>query len=274
VLGALLIAGLRLRGLGLFRCMLAGACAIENSALVTGMDFENHRWVYASAPMAEILFMGMVARGFEKGREHLGWVLRILRVMPVGMLFIAVLFRPFEALKAEESAINSQLLAEQRPLRAALGTLSAECSLAGPKEADVALLFSRAGQLYQVPHTSQTSLISDREVNERHALNAWLMGFERADYAAEARPETWRRGVAADTADELDTIAQNRLAIFDALEKDGAPALLARYRPCALLLPTGAAPPRRGGVWTSLAKSPRWTLWRVASGEWRVESGK
>jgi hypothetical protein len=261
VLGALLIAGGRVRGLGLIWCMLAGAFALKNSALFTGLEFENYHWVYVTAPMGEILLLGLFARGFEKWREHLGWVLKILWVIPVGMLAIVAVFRPVEALKAEESVNNSRLLEELRPLRGALSQLPPECSLAGPPEANVALLFSPAGQLYQVPYTVHTSLISEQEIDERHALNAWLIGLDRNEYVAQAKPKKFHAIAVSDESTILDVVLQRRLKIFDQILKDGAARLLERYRPCALLLSATAPQPTRGGPWVQTATGPRWTLW-------------
>src|SRR5258708_33512963 len=58
-----------------------------------------------------------------------------------------------------------------------------------------------------------------------------LMGHERAKYAAEARPDSWRPRKTGDTPTSLDEDGRTRLAIFDNLEQGRVWGLLAPYRP-------------------------------------------
>jgi hypothetical protein len=148
------------------------------------------------------------------------------------------------------------------PLAPALAELGPDDVLAGPAACNLAVLWGRGGQLYQSPHTAHRSLIPDREVHERHALNAWLQGRDEADYAAHALDEgsfSMTRSPRPEWQSEA--VREVRLTLFRALLRGERPDLLERYRPTALLLPGGVTPVR-GGPWELAAQSPDWSLWR------------
>ena len=64
------------------------------------------------------------------------------------------------------------------PIRASLGELGPDEALAGPSEVNLALLLTRAGQLYDYDQTWFSSPVPTAEVGRRFALNAWLMGMD------------------------------------------------------------------------------------------------
>ena len=132
--------------------------------------------------------------------------------------------------------------------------------LAGPPEAKVAVLFSRCALLYSSPY-SWTSLIPDNVLHERHALNAWLQGLDEPAYAAVAGSDKYADNL-PDPAHQTAAVCAERLAVFRKLsERPFAKALLARYRPGALLLAADAPAPTRAGPWHLIEACPGWRLW-------------
>jgi hypothetical protein len=259
-IGAAAVLALGLRGLGLLWWLTASGFLLANSALVTGLEFENFHWSYVHAPAGEILILGAVvlwiARWARPEQRWLSW----LWVVPAILVAIALAWRPYHALTAPESVENSRALASLRPLRPALGQLGADRVLAGPREARIALLFTRCAILYQVPYTAHSSMITDREVNERHALNAWLQGMGPADYARIADPDIFQVGPADEPSWRPAAIGRVRKEVFRQIQQDPAP-FLERYRPDTLLLPASAPVPRRGGSWRLVQKYAAWSLW-------------
>jgi hypothetical protein len=263
LVGAVAILALRLRGLGLFWWLSLAGYALSNSAIVTGLEFENYHWSYVTSPMSEILMLGIVGKVLDRWLASVPWLMGAFWVAPLAIVGAAVLFRPYEALKAPEAAEATRLIEELRPLRPALSELEADCSLAGPRVANFAILFTRAGQLFDQPHSIQSSLISGQEGHERFALNHWLMGIKHAEFVPLARPKTFHTGPDPEEPGALDEAAETRIRLFDEIDGDSSKAseLLLRYRPCALILPSDAEPPTRGGPWKRAGESPRWILW-------------
>jgi hypothetical protein len=274
VVGACIVGALGVQNFGLLWCLLVAGFALKNSAVLTGLEFENYHWGFVTASMAEILLLCALVRLADPGDRAPRPLLKALWIVPLCFLALALVIRWHEALHAEESVFLSRLLKEERPLRGPLYELPAECSLAGPSEADLALLFTPAGKLFAFPHTLDSSLISEREVDERHALNAWLMGWNRDEYAARCRPRAFHVIVHEDEARKVDEVAQHRLQIFDTLENGRAAELAARFRVCALLLPSSAPKPTRLGPWTEAGQSPEWTLWTRSTGHTSLSADK
>ncbi len=272
LIGAVAAIALRSRALGLVWCFAAAGYLLTNSAIVTGLEFENFHWKYITNPCAEVLLLA--AAGLAIDRATRGWARRLaplLWAVPVAMAAIAIAWRPFEALEGAEAAGWSRRIDSLRPLRPALEPLGPDVSLAGPQEASLALLWGRCGQLYNEPYTAHISVITDDEVHERFVLNQWLQGDRRAAMAAAARP---RRHFRFDSPlarrYDNDAIVARRLAIFDRLEAGDPDGLVRKYRPDALLLPADAPDPTRGGPWERAATAGDWTLWvKPAAGSGR-----
>jgi hypothetical protein len=270
-LGLIAILGWRMRGLRLLWCLTLAGYALANSALVTGLEFENFHWSIVHASMGEIMLLGIGGQLLDRcsctdaRRQKL---LRLAMAMAMALVVIAFVWRPYEALRAPDSAKNSQVLRELKPLRQTLAALNPNCSLAGaPHAVNVALLYTQSAQLFQEPYTAHLSFIPDREVHERHALNGWLEGFDAQTYATTTTTQRFSGGLFTRPEWEADAVKKNRLGIFNELENPhGADALIERFRPCYLLLPADAPPPMRGGAWRLIGHSATWNLWERISG--------
>jgi hypothetical protein len=261
VAGALAIVVARLAGLGLLWWFTVVGFGLANSALATGLEFENFHWNYVYSPIGEILLLAAAGLWLDRRAMLSATLLKTLWVIPVSLVSIAFVWRPYEALSAPEAAANSRTLRELKPLEPALNELGPGCTLAGGPETTIAFLYTRCGLLFQDPYTVQLSPITDRETWERHALNGWLLGLDVASYERTARPERFQVGLYVEPRWDPDYVARTRLECFRRiLDQDGG-EILARYHPDHLLRSSEAPPPRRGGRWVRIAESPRWALW-------------
>jgi hypothetical protein len=164
--------------------------ALTCSAVVTGREFDNFHWgALVANPMSEVLVLAICVLAADR----FGWRTRAWpAVVGVGMvvLAIAVAWRPYEALAAPEPAHNSAVIAQLQPLRPWLDRLSPSETLAGATDARIAVLYGQAGLLYMAPYTAHACLLSDDEVHQRAALNAWVSGLSRDELieASDAQP--------------------------------------------------------------------------------------
>lgn len=252
-LGAVAFRRTRHRGLGLLLLLAVCGYLLKNSAIVTGLEFENYHWNFIQNSIGSlVLFLSLLLL-----MPRLRWPLLLLGA---ALVIFAGQWRAFESHKAKEAVERSLHLRELEPLTEALGKLSPDQTLAGPPLVDDALLLSRCGQLYHAPHTAHRSLIGDEEVHERHALNAWVQGMTEADYAAVAGDEHFSMTKSPRPEWQSDAVREARVKAFRALEAGGV--VPERHRPLVLLTQTGNTP-TRGGTWKKLASSPEWALWEL-----------
>ncbi len=262
-LATVAIVAFRLKNLALPWWLALFGFALANSAMVTGLEFENYHWNLVYSPMGAILVLSCVASVLDRYSGNRPHRLIPLATVPLAMVALAVVWRPFEALHAKEAVENSRILSGMADIRPGLAGLTPDRILAGPTEARVALLLGRSGMLFQDPHTSHSTLIPDREVHERHALNAWLQGISAEDYAKTCAIGRFQVGAESLPEWEPDAVAAARLAIFRAIEADNGKALLSRYRPDVLLLPADLPSPPRGGPWSLLLRGKSWSVWKI-----------
>jgi hypothetical protein len=262
-IGALGVLALRCSGIGVLWCFTLAGYGLANSAVVTGLEFENFHWLTVCNFTGEVMVLGVLGRFLDRRPGARGLGLGAIWLLAGATSVIAAVWRPYEAIKAADSARNTQIQRELRPLRPGLAVLGVDHALAGPTATNVAILYSQCAQLYSHPYSWTFSLVPDEVLHERHALNGWLMGLDLLSYSQIAternvqfpRPE-WEGGV----------VRGARARIFEQLSERSDAQLLDRYRPDYLLLPATAPPPRRAGPWILMSKGPAWALWsRVAS---------
>jgi hypothetical protein len=251
---------------------------LANLAIFTGLEFENLHWVLVHAPMGEILILAVAVVSLERwySAGKLRWIPQVFtprafRSVAWGLtgslVLIAFVWRPYEVIRARTSIQMAHTLQELRPLRSVLQSLGTGRTLAGPWQSQVAMLHGRNAVLFFEPETP-ILLISMDEVNERHALNAWLKGVDEAEYQVSPtlgyttkfgylRPEWSSQGV-----------ARQRLAIFQRLlaQASEGERLANRFGVTDLLLPATAPAPTRAGPWRLVQSSPSWSLWTKIGG--------
>jgi hypothetical protein len=260
-LGALGVLALGTRRVGLLWCATLCGYALANSALLTGLEFENFHWSYCYDATGELLALAVLGQWLDRAARGRPWVLRSVALVPAGVLALALVWRPVEALRAPEPSRLAAALEDLKPLRPALGRLGPEFVLAGERtEVSVALLLSRCSLLNHSLHFPSLELIPDREVHERDALDAWLRGLDLAAYERQATLTRYGLADPGDPRWPLDAIRRERVGYFRALER-GDTTLLTRYPVDGLLRRTPDGPPPRGGSWSRLAGDATWTLW-------------
>jgi hypothetical protein len=245
--------------------------ALQNSALVTGLEFENYHWSYVHSPFREVLVLTCAVLLLQRVGPLRTW-LWPLAMVPILFLGCALYLRTHQAVWGAEPVQYRAILTELRDLRPALAGMGKDDVLAGPFEANVAILFGDAGQLYQTNQSAHSSLIPDREVHERHALNAWLLGMEEARYReTAATDQPFQVGVVSRPAWAPESVRERRLQLFRQLQ-EGDSALLRRYRPTFLLLRSTDPDPQRGGPWSPVQRGKAWSLWsRVGEAQGEVQ---
>jgi hypothetical protein len=245
------------RGLAVLLAFTVAGFALRNSAIITGLEFENYHWNYVHGPAGEVLLVtiGLMLLARSKLCNRVTLVVAMLVVL---MVFAASAFTHWQRCRLGPEAVKLHaMLDELRDLRPTLETLDTRSVIAGPPVANIALLFTRGGQLYQFHQTSHSSVTTDREVNERFALNAALIGLdvthrddpnERFQVSLLKRPE-W----------EWPAVEAERAAILNELRGENGRALLKKYAVTHLLLPAGRTP--GVGSWQIVKTGSTWTLW-------------
>lgn len=260
-IGAAAAIWLRSRAIALLWCFTAAGFSLVNSAVVTGLEFENFHWNYVYSSFGEACLSASLAFAVDRFEKIPRGFIVVGALVALTTSSIAFAWRPYEALHAPEAVWNSKVLEEIEPLRGALSELTINDVLAGPREVDIALVFSRSALLFHFPHSSHSSMIPDQEVHERHALNAWLLGYDRARYAEIAGDSRFSVGAAVKPEWKKEAVLAARLKLFDRIDADPRP-FMKRYHPNVLLTRADAPKPTRGGSWRSIASSDAWTLWK------------
>jgi hypothetical protein len=243
--------------------LCVSAFILENSGIITGLEFENFHWKYVVSPFGEIIVLSVLAiiiyRHLKLGNKL---IYSGLWSIPIFLLITSAAYKYREALYLPENKTVAQLAHDIAPLNSTLESRQ-NCIIAGPKLAvAIAILSSPCGQLYHM-WTPTIEIIPDREVNERNALNAWLEGQTEDQYAREA-PEQIALCDTHNSDWQPAHVAAERLSIFAGLSDPSVAGLLLRkYHPNYLLLSSGSTMPTRGGKWSAISRSNDWVLYRL-----------
>ena len=264
VLGGAAILAFRLRGLGFVWWLTLSGFALANSALVTGLEFENFHWIYVHAPMGEILILAIAAQLLDRGNRGRANCNQLFWFVPATLLTVAGFWRPFEATHAPDAVRLNRDLANikaSQPITS-LGRLGPDDLASVPQGLDVASLISRCGFLWLEPHSYLSSVSDLESLHERHALNAWLQGESPESYRKLNREFPFLVVPSGDSARwSPEVAARRRLEIFGAIEADRGAKLLARYRPNFVL--SGTDQPPRGGPWRRVDSDGVRSLWTL-----------
>jgi hypothetical protein len=220
------------------------------SAIVTGLEFENYHWNYAYGPAKEIVIVGLISELLHRLRAGRSYLVTV--GLGIALCAFAVVWRYHDTLYARGPVLYGRILRELEPLRVELEQLKADDVLAGPMEADVALLSTRSARLYEYDQSWISSPIPSEDVDQRFALNSWLQGLDTSEFSRIVRAQSHT------------SEAHKRLEIevFQKLLDGAGDRLIERYRPSVLLLPASARAPDRAGPWSQVAGTPRWVLWK------------
>ena len=264
VLAILLSCYWRNRGLVIFTSVGFAGYLLANSAILTGIEFENWHWLYVFNPyLAIVIISGLIGWLMEKNRA--GMAMTIAGCFVMSSLYL----RYNEADIAPEAIKVRSWFEGVRLLRnAILATNDDErVCLAGDPAGHILALSMPGGRLlFHMPHTAHTSLITLEEVHERYVLNEWLKGLTR--HSLENRPasEVFKVQISAQTRPEWDreVTRKAQLEVFDRLESDEGEIMIKKYQPDWLVLKKMQPEyiPTRGGKWKKAAESETYCLWK------------
>lgn len=235
---------------------------LRNHHLITGLELENYHWGYVQSAFGEILVLCLMVEAWSHWAPRLSASYRSIlpKAALVGVVLFACLavgWRSYETVFAPEDILYRRQISELSDIRSALAAIDGHDVLAGEPIIEVAGLYNRAGILSTA--TSTMLALPIGLLHERHALNGWLTGMSREEYAATCgesygapfKPPLW-------TAEQT---RASRLAIFDKIVAGWGDALVKRERVTSLLLHANAPTPARGGSWTRVGTGSHWSLW-------------
>jgi hypothetical protein len=255
-------AAVRVRALRVAALLALLSFGLVNSAIVTGLEFENYKWLHAFQTLSYLSCwvwgLTELARVRWSRPEALFKTARAGVVTALGgATLLAAIWIPRECLATPQAENLSRSAAELQGLKPVLSRFASDASLVAPASAQPALLFTSCGVLFETPYTA-IAFISDAEVIERHTLSAWVLGEDRSrldlhsqlqrSVLSETRPqwshlrEDYARAVASSRASDLDRF---------------------RVRYALTLCTTPPLP--ETGTWHELGRSDRWCAWERAT---------
>jgi hypothetical protein len=261
--GAVGILILRIRGLGFLWCLSFAGYGLANSAMITGLEFENAHWAIVFNGVGEVMVLTAACVFLDRQPWATTTVARkLLSAVPATMFLFATVWRLYASVHAPGPITMEHDLAGLRSLRASLAKLDDQSTLAGAPLIRVAMLSCRSAILFSEPYTP-TTLIPLEESTRKHALNGWLQGFTLEEYAQTATPSQGVGLHVITVERQPPAIGRARLEEFQKLldHPDIAESLADHYRVAHLLLPTSAPTPTRAGPWRLLDTNAEWTVW-------------
>jgi hypothetical protein len=264
--GGVAIVRLRIAKLWPLWLLILVSYLLRNHHLISGIDVENYHWGYVQSAFGEILVLCLVAEAWSHWGPRLTGsyrsILRKFAFASVAILpCIAIGWRCYETVVAPEDIQYRREISELADIRPVLSAIDGHTVVAGEPIIEVAGLYNPAGILSTA--TSTMLALPIQLLHERHALNGWLTGMSREEYAA-----TCGESYGAPFKPPLWTVEQTRaarLALFDEIVGGAGKALVERERVTSLLLHTSAPTPVRGGSWTRVGTGSRWSLWSRAA---------
>lgn len=245
--------------------LAASGWLLANHSLITGLQIENDHWAYVRAPSLTFLLMLLVIAplvdrlcGARRGFAALAAFLVLFGGIGFGL-------RHAEVVRSREPIENQARLHAYRRQRVTPRPppppLVPNSVLAGERGfVDLAAIQEDQRPLNHYAADFSPS-ISDAEWDARYALNAYLLGVDRAAFEIQLDQwldrqvwGAWGRGRSAERRAER---RAGRLAAFDEVVANPN-AALDRFAVRYLALPSGRPPP---DGWTPLQHGPTWDIW-------------
>lgn len=172
------VAGWRVRALRVPALLVLLSFGLANSAVVTGLEFENYKWLHPAKLVSYVIvFLWAIAElgalAAQRARAAT-WVRGSLIAGLVFGLAVALVWIPREVVSTREAKEHTRWLLATRELIPWMEQLDPASLLVAPREAQPALPYTRAGILHETPHTV-CSFISDAEFIERDVLSSWVL---------------------------------------------------------------------------------------------------
>jgi hypothetical protein len=272
-IGAIGVLAGRIKGLGFAWCLCLAGYLLANSAIVSGLEFENSHWAIVFNGIGEVMVLTTLCVALDRLRLPKAIPARALSAIATTLFLFAVVWRLYASVHAPGPIKNEGELSGLRSLRPTLRTLSADSTLAGAPLIRTALLSTRCAVLFTEPYTPMT-LIPLEESNRKHALNGWLQGFDLAQYEKTAAPAQGIGMHNITVERQPEAVGRARIEQFQKYLRDPefAETQAKDYRVNHLLLPSSAPMPTRFGPWTMVDTNANWTLWGRQLPEERLQA--
>jgi hypothetical protein len=245
-------------------------CVLFKSHVVTGIDIENYHWLYVWAPCCSLLLLLMIVSVLPLFGERTRFALLSLMVISTLDVAMGLALRAAEAVQAKEGLALVQNWADYEVQRIDSGAqrLLPNATVAGERQfIDFATILENQRPLvnYWVYLSPQ---ISDQEWYRRIAVNAYLLGQDRAAFEAAERdafrPRAGKGGWGPWTRDAADAGRRisGLLSAYDDIVQDPE-AVLNLFHVHYVGLRSGLAPPKSLAPekWTLLQDGPVWQVW-------------
>ena len=251
-------AAIRVRSLRVPALLVLVSFALGNSAVVTGLQFENYKWLHAFHVVSYLcIWVWGLVEGARLLRRRSSAAIPLARRGIVGVLVavgaVVLIWTPRETLIAPEMVSRNRWQAEVQGLGPLVASFASDVSVVLPLEAQPTLLGATCGVLYDYVHTGK-SFISDDEVIQRHVLSAWVLGDdrERLDLRGELQPVMWgeTRPRWAKLREKYETAVRETRA--DALDK---------FRVRHALTLCARPPTAETGDWRRIGSTSTWCAW-------------
>jgi len=252
------LAAFRVRALRVPALLVLVSFALANSALLTGLQFENYKWLHAFQTVSYVCVW--IWALIECNRHVLSRYPMAPRAVRAGLVTlsclsaaVALVWIPREGLGAPEPAEMSRWQAEIRGLGPVVKAFRSDSSVALPRAAQPVLLNGSMGVLYEPAYSTQ-SFISDDELIERHALSAWVLNEDRTRLDL-------RSDLASTMSGEQRPRWQHLRERYEQVVRETSGEALDRFRVRYAVTPCRRPPNPETGAWHRLAESNSWCAW-------------
>jgi hypothetical protein len=237
---------------------------LANEQVVSGLQIENYHWAYVWGPAFSFF---LVLTGAEVLGARFHWSPRVclaLILVGVAAYGVGMWIRAVESTRCVDPVHNLQVIAAyrtefspNRPWR-----FEANSVVAGDLDGvDFAAILDNQRPLANWSVYLSPS-VSDAELDERTALNAVLLGTERATFESSQHHyyETFDMGPWMRDPSQRPLRVTARLAAYDRVLAD-LPAALDRFGVRYVVLTAGDKPDYLAQSWTPVAIGPTWDVW-------------
>jgi hypothetical protein len=239
---------------------------LANHQILTGLQVQNFHWSYVWGPTLSITAVLCLICEMERHIVTRRWTRPVLVAICLLMVSSGFWLRAVEVIRTHgsiEVTQNYELYRAQR-LTGNSAPFAPNTVVSGDKAfVDFAVIAERVRPLrhYIANHTPS---VTDTELDQRWALNAYLLGQTREEYETQERAFFINEPFGPISRDR--TKLEPRLALqmntYDSIAADPSPALN-QFQVRYLALPAGQLPPAylSAGGWTQIETGPNWRIW-------------
>jgi hypothetical protein len=236
--------------------------------VVTGLNVENFHWVYVWAPCCSLLLLLVIVSLLPRLGNKARLAISCFMVLCLADLFVGLTLRAVESVRSWAGLDQVENYHSYRVQRISSGTpsLVPNSTAAGELQfVNYACVLENQRPLDNYWVTLSPS-VTDVELDQRVALNAHLLGQDRATLEAKQRDlfrvQKGSGGPSHRDASYGERRVAHRLAAFDQVATDPE-IMLNRYGVRYLGLRVGHAPPGylTKQNWTRIQEGPFWQVW-------------